>query len=220
MTDNVRNYVLWAMRSTDFQRKSSKRFLLIYMILDAIALCLSQEIWFICVVVTLLTANIVCAIVFYKKWSPLVGFISKGTQSLSLCLYFDLLCYGMYYCAGLFVWYEYIIAIGIQLVAFILSLLFAHLDFKSFKNTRKYNNFKKASAISGSIAGFTCSATTIICRLFFTDMSINVVVTLISALLYISVCLLLIGVCMHFHIVYLIKKYKIDPSKSETSDDL
>lgn len=207
MNEKAKKFVLHGIRTTDFRKKSSMIFLPFNILLSVVAILLWQGIGYICVVVVFILINIVCSIVFYKKWNMLYGFISQGVQLLLFTIELDLICYGMYRCVDLFVWYEYVIFICVQIVALVICVILNRVYYNVFENKKHM----KRNVIVGSVAGFACECAILICKVWLTNVSLNVVITVISLLINVAIYFLLFVVCLAFYRAHLVLKYHLLP---------
>ena len=204
LQEKAKEFISHGIHATDFRKKSGIILLLINLIVFVIALLLWHKIIFLSIVITVAVINIICTVIFYKKWNVTRGFLSQGTQFLLFCIALDLLCYGMYRCTNLFVWYEYLIFIVVQIVCAIVYIFLTVNYYKKFSSKKN-----KINIIAGSVAGLCCETGIIVCKIWLTDISLNVVIAIIALLIAIIIYLLLFCICLAFYRAYLIYKYDL-----------
>lgn len=209
----AKDFVLHGIRSTDFRKKSSMSFLPLNILLVIVSILLCQEILLIWFEFFLILINIVSAIVFYKKWSTKIGFISQGSQMLFCLVVLDIVCYSMYKCADCFVWIEFLILIIIQIV-FLGLWISTTLIYYKFFDGKYYKYFDDKTLviknrIAVSIGGLIGILSVIIFIHLFVNVTLQTVFLIISTLINMMIYLLEYGIVLAFFTAYLVSKYKI-----------
>jgi hypothetical protein len=200
------SYVQYGIKATVFTEKSCTAFLPFNILFLMIAIALYRELYFIVIVTLVIITAIATSMLFRKKWSAFTGLLSQATQFVIFVIAIDCIYFGMYNMADIFVWYEYLISIIIQIIAFLVSI-------QLVVNSAKRHDISKKPVINttvGAVAGLVCASTSIICKIFFTEVSASVILTIMSLLMNIMILLSSYVIVMAYYRAFLIKKYDLE----------
>lgn len=203
------NWVIFGIKSTVFSRKTSFKILPINLIIAVISCLLFSESRFIIIVAFIFLIEIILSLILYLKWSAVSVLVSQATQILFFVVNLDFMNYSIYKFSGLFVWYEFLISIILQLSAMLISIPIAINSAKRYID-KPYEKKLNARVIAGSFAGLSYTTAIIFCKIFLTNASVALVITIISILINLLICLLNLGIVMAFYRVYLIKRFKLN----------
>lgn len=137
MKEKAKNFIQLGIQATNFKRRSSLNFLPFNIILCLIAILLFKDVYFIISIFIIVLIDIITSILFYIKWSVVIGFVSQAVQLLMFCIILDMLCYAMYNFYGLFKLSEFLLFMCFQVVILILSIPFNFYYYKHFNEKRK-----------------------------------------------------------------------------------
>lgn len=199
------NYVYYGIKSTNFTRNKCLSFLFGTIILGIIAILLYNQKLVIIFVAIALVFNLVVSLICYNKWSAKFFFISQATYALVICIMIDIIYYAMYHATELFVVMDYIVAIVLQIVIIPIIGMITVFHAKTFKKKKYSTLYKIGGAISGAVYGIS----SIVCKIFLTDASLSIVLTIISILMNIIVYFLIYGILSASYRVFLIEKFNL-----------
>lgn len=207
-SQTAENWILLGIKSTKFSKRLCFRLFPINLIIAVISCLLFNELSFIIIVALINLIEIILSVILFVKWSAVSGLVSQATQILFFVINLDFINYSMYKLGGLFVWYELLIAILLQ---FATILIFIPIAINSANRYIEKASEKKLNAgvIAGSVAGLSYITTITFCKIFLTNASLAVVITIISILINLLICLLNWCIVLAFYRVYLIKRFKL-----------
>ena len=199
-------YVLYGIKSTNFTKKMCLTFLPLNIVLSGISIILLDCKYTVVIVFTILIlGNIVTSIIFVIKWSAFFLLFAQSTQFTFLIIILNFIYYGLQKISLLFVWYEFLISLIIQVIAFVVSILLVINQAKNQKKVKK----KSTKIMAGSAAVLSFSIGRIICRFFLTNATFSIVSTILSILLNIMICLLSYAIVCGYYRAYLMKKFDL-----------
>ena len=203
--EQAESYVQYGINTIKMSKKLCTALLPVNLLFLCLSVALFHKLFFVIFIVCIALINIVSSIILKVKWSICSGFISQATQGLLLAISFDCIYFSMYKLANLFIWYEFLSSIATQIIAIALCIPIV------VKNANMHNTNKVAmpSIIAGSVSGVACVGTTIFCKLFLTNASLSLVLTIISILMNVVVYILAYIIVTGYYRAYLIKKYKM-----------
>lgn len=199
------NYVYYGIKSTNFTRNKCLSFLFIIIILGIIAILLCSQKLVIILVAISLALNLIVSLICYNKWSAKYFLVSQATYALVVCIIIDLIYYAMYQATSLLVWQDYLVAMILQVAAIPIVAVFTVFHAKTFKEKKYSTLYKIGSAISGTVYGIS----SIVCKIFLTDASLSVVLTIISILINIIVFFLIYAILNAIYRAFLIGKFNL-----------
>ena len=179
------NYVYYGIKSTKIKRKMCFSVLCVNILFSLIAIWLYPNIILICLISAILIISILTSCVYYNKWSIVSMLLLQATEFIVFSLIMDVIYYAMYQATSLFIWQDYLVAMILQVASIPIIVLFTVFHAKTFKE-KKYSTVYK---ISGAIAGTAYAISAVVCKVFLTDISINVILSMISVVLNIIVYL-------------------------------
>ena len=203
------NYVRYGIESKNFTRKKCFSFVIIFIVLGAVAILLYNKIPMICVASACIALDVVVSLICYLKWSATSLLVLQAAHLLAFAVITDAIYFAMYQAAGLFVLQDFIVAMSLQ-AAFVLPIsAFTVFHAATFKETF---NEKKSSAlykICGVVGGTAYAVTSVLCKIFLTDVSASVVLSILSVLMNILVYLLIFVIVNVIYRIYLLKKFNL-----------
>lgn len=204
--DLVESYVMYGIKSTKFVKGTCFAILLINAPLAVVEMNLYANPVLMGVVLTTLAINVITAFIFYLKWSAISGFLSQATQCIYLAIIINCFIPAIDNAVGIFVLYDYIITIALQIIEIPFILVIVTLS------ARKHNKGKipKIYKLSLSVSISICALISLISKFLLTNVSLNVIVTIVNCLLIIMMCIAWYIVISAFYRAYLIKKYKLN----------
>ncbi len=211
MKEKAKDFILFGIHATNFQRKSSLGLLPFNIILCMIAVLLLRNTYFIIFISITVLIAVISSVIYYKKWSVIVGFISQATQLFLFSIILDSLCFAMYHFCNLFILSEFLIFISLQLAVLAVCIPLNLYYYKVFKDKRKI----KKSIVVGSIAGVIYEMSMIICKIYLTEVSLGIIVTIISLLINLIIYLLIFVIVMAVFRLHLIFKYSLNTELNE-----
>jgi len=203
----AQSYVRYHFESVEFSKKLCTKLLPFNIGAQFIAIALYSESLFVVASIAVIMANIITSVVFRKKWSLFIGFVSQGTQLLLFAIGVNFIIFGMYKCTELFVFYEYLIIIAIQVIV-------SCIGFYLIVTMSKRHNEKKKGKSSTVMAATTTIAvyawTTAFCKLFLAGAPLSTVITILSVIMNVLICLLNYVAIGGYYRAFLVKKYRIE----------
>lgn len=180
-------------------------FLFFNLILLGVSVALLQESVFIIVVGAFATIHI-SVVIFFSiiKWRSFFIFLIQAILFVFFVLTLNFLNFSLEKFAGIFIWYDYLISIILQAVAFAVSVLIIKLTVK-----RGRGHYGKISALASSVAVCFYGIGIILCKIFLTDVSLSVVITIINILLNIMVYITSYVIVSGFYRAFLTVKYHL-----------
>lgn len=203
------NYVRYGIKSKNFTRKKCFSFVIIFIVLGAVAILLYNKIPMICVASACIALDVVVSLICYLKWSVTSLLVLQAAHLLVFAVITDAIYFAMYQAAGLFVLQDFIVAMSLQ-VAFILPIsAFTVLHAAMFKETFKEKKSSSLYKICGVVGGTAYAVTSVLCKIFLTDVSASVVLSILSVLMNILVYLLIVVIVNVIYRIYLLKKFNL-----------
>ncbi len=199
------SYVIFGIKGTVFTKKKCTSFLPFNIIGLGIAMALYPKMYFFVVTILLMLVAGLTSILYKKKWSVFMGFLSQATQLLEFTITLDCIYFAIYHNAGLFVWIDYLLTIIIQIVALGASIILVIIS-------AKHHNINKKPVINtkaGIISGLTFVVTSILLKIYTPKISTYTALVIISLLMNILIILLNFAVAMACYRAFLIKKFKL-----------
>lgn len=209
------SYVRYGINSTIFTKKNCTAFLPFNILFLLISVALFQQLYFNIVVVLIIIVAIITSMLFRMKWSAFMGLLSQATQFVIFVISIDCIYFGMYHLANMFVWLEFIISMIVQIVAFVVNFFLAVSSAKRHVVDKK----PRVNAVAGAVAGLTYAGALIFCKIFLTEATLSIAMTILSFLMNIMVCLLSYVVSMAMYRAYLIKKYNLEIQLDKKQSD-
>lgn len=207
--ERAKSYVLFSMFKSNMNRKYCTALLSINLLFFAISLILYHKTIFLSIVLMFALLNIIAVAITSHKWSVRLEFVSRGIMWIFLIIAFDCLDFAMYKRANMFVWYEYLINVSVQIVCFISSLLICRLAAKKHDKESKCT-LNNTAVLAPSLAGLSYSGIIVFCKIFLTDASLSLVLTIFSVIIFVMTYLLAYVAVSSFYCSYLIHRYNLE----------
>lgn len=199
------SYVQYGINATVFTKKKCTAFLPFNILFLGIATILFRKIYFLIIITIIIIIATITSIVFKRKWSAFFGFLSQATQLLIFAITLDCIYFAISHALEKFVWYEFLISIIIQVVAFPINLSLV------VSSAKRHDIHKKPviNKSAGLVAGLSCILTLIVLKVFLTEISMSFIFIIMSFLINIFIILLSYAIVMAYYRAYLIKKFHL-----------
>lgn len=201
----AKHYVLKGLNSIKITKSTCWGFLFFNLILLGISIALLQEGIFI-IMVGVVAAIHISVVIFFSiiKWSSFFIFLVQAILFVFFVLTLNFLSFSLEKFAGLFVWYDFLISIILQVVAFATSALIVKWIVK-----RASGHYGNIPALASSVAVCFYGIGTILCKIFLTDVSLSIVITIVNILLNIMVYITSYVIVSGFYRAFLTVKYHL-----------
>lgn len=182
------------------------KFLPINLICLVIAIALYHELIFAIMILAIVGLNIIFVVVLAKK-KPFVinAIILLSIQMIVFCIALNCLIFGLYKLVDLFILWEFLLSIVIQIMALGISVILVKKHADNYKEKEK---FSKVEVITGVAGGLGYTLALILCRIF--TPSLSIVILILTLLMNLLVYLFNFAIVAAIYRIYLIKKYNLN----------
>lgn len=184
------------------------RFLLLNFFVFGIAFIVYPKKAFLIAMLCIYFINAFSAILLAKKAPCLLsGTVLTIIQLLVFCVALNSIVFAMYQSAQVFVLWEFIVSVMIQLLSIAVSFILIKRHAKKFHENERYS-YTKTEAVAGTASGISYILVLTFCHVV--SPSLSTFVTPVAILINILACLMSFATSSAIFRAYLIKKYNIN----------
>ena len=210
--DLIESYVVYGIKSSKFVKGTCFAFLLLNAIFAVIEINIYPNFALMRMVLSTLALNVITAFLLYAKWSVISGFLSQATQFIYFGIILDCFVFAINKKTGAFVLNDFIVTIALQIIAIPVIFIIVVLSAKKHNRGKMPTTYK----VSFSVGLGVSMLSSIISKFLLTNVSLNVVVTILNCVLTITIYLIWYIVISAIYRAYLVKRYNLNISLEQS----